>query len=295
MKFRLLLLPLVLAACSQSPQSAAPAPSTTTASAPTAAVSAPPVASAPAATTASDTSLLGRYHWRLSNATDSSGKRIDALFVRADRPVQLDFNANHLSVTNSCNNMGGEYSVQDGQLQIGPMMHTMMACADPGLTALDGAIGQRLQGSLKLTLQADPNTPNLQLVTGSGDTLSFTGAPTAETRYGGPGETAFLEVAAQTVPCNPLVPSNHPVLSNHPMLGSQCLQVRDRSFDEHGLPSGTPGEWHPLNQDIEGYTHEPGIRNVLRVKRFTIQNPPANSPSSAYVLDMVVESEKVKQ
>jgi hypothetical protein len=79
------------------------------------------------------------------------------------------------------------------------------------------------------------------------------------------------------------------------MLGSQCLQVRDRSFDEHGLPSGTPGEWHPLNQDIEGYTHEPGIRNVLRVKRFTIQNPPANSPSSAYVLDMVVESEKVKQ
>jgi len=34
---------------------------------------------------------------------------------------------------------------------------------------------------------------------------------------------------------------------------------------------------------------------VLRLKRYRIANPPADAPSQAYVLDMVVESELVKQ
>jgi hypothetical protein len=164
------------------------------------------------------------------------------------------------------------------------MMSTMMACHDPALSALDDAISQRLRASVSVNLLSRDNTPHLQLVTDSGDTLSFTGVPTAETRYGSAGERAFLEVAAQTVPCNhPLIP------------GKQCLLVRERHFDEQGLPSGTPGEWQPLNQDIEGYTHTQGIRNVLRVKRFNISNPPADGSSVAYVLDLVVESEKVSQ
>ena len=164
------------------------------------------------------------------------------------------------------------------------MIRTMMACPDAALAALDDALTQRLQGSLDLSLQAGGTPPRLQLVTPSGDTLSFTGLPTAESRFGGPGETAFLEVAAQTVPCNqPLMP------------GKQCLLVRERRFDEQGLPAGTPGAWQPLYQDIEGYTHEPGIRNVLRVKRYPVRNPPADGPSVAYVLDLVVESEKVQQ
>ena len=41
---------------------------------------------------------------------------------------------------------------------------------------------------------------------------------------------------------------------------------------------------------IEGYTHEDGVRNVVRVKRYEVKNPPADAPSQAYVLDMVVES-----
>ncbi|HYM87381.1 MAG TPA: DUF4377 domain-containing protein, partial [Pseudoxanthomonas sp.] len=45
---------------------------------------------------------------------------------------------------------------------------------------------------------------------------------------------------------------------------------------------------------IEGYTHEAGIRNVLRVKRYTIKHPPADGSSLVYVLDMVVESEATK-
>ncbi|CAB3798296.1 hypothetical protein LMG28614_04733 [Paraburkholderia ultramafica] len=264
-----LLLPLAFAACSQTPPATGSASSTATATSTAA---------------ATDTSLLGQYHWQLNNATDSAGKRIDALFVRAGQPVQLDFSADRLNVVNSCNVMGGGYSITSGRLQMGPMIRTMMACPDAALAALDDAIAQRLQGSLKLGLQSGGNAPHLQLVTDRGDTLSFTGVPTAQTRFGGPGETAFLEVAAQTVPCShPLIP------------GKECLLVRERHFDEQGLPAGTPGAWQPLYQNIEGYTHTPAIRNVLRVKRYAVKNPPADAPSTAYVLDLVVESEKVSK
>jgi Domain of unknown function (DUF4377) len=72
---------------------------------------------------------------------------------------------------------------------------------------------------------------------------------------------------------------------------------------EHAMPAGArriyadngvlawQGEWRPLYQEIEGYTHTPGTRNVLRLKKFAVKNPPADAPSVAYVLDMVVESE----
>ncbi|MEM5310826.1 DUF4377 domain-containing protein [Paraburkholderia sp. JHI869] len=267
----MLLLPLALAACSQIPDAKNPVPS--------------PVASTAAATGAASaigSSILSQYHWQLNDAFDSKGKRIDALFVRTDKPVQLDFSADRLNVVNSCNNMGASFSVKKGQLQVGQMTSTMMACPDAALAALDNAIAQRLHGTLSVSLLARGDTPRMQLVTESGDTLTFGGLPTAQTRFGGPGETRFLEVAAQTVPCNhPLIPDK------------QCLLVRERHFDEQGLPTGTPGEWQPLNQEIEGYTHTPGMRNVLRVQRYTVKTPPADGPSVAYVLDIVVESEKV--
>jgi heat shock protein HslJ len=271
-KFRLLLLPLALAACAQAPEATGPAPSTTT------------TTTAPANASMAGNSKLIQYHWQLTNATDSKGNRIDALFVREDKPVQLDFSADRLNVVNSCNSMGAGYTIRKGQLQIGSMTSTMMACGDPGLAALDNALSQRLQGNLSVSMLAGGNTAHLQLTTASGDTLSFTGTATAQARFGGPGATAFLEVAAQTAPCN------HPLMPNR-----QCLLVREIHYDEQGLPYGTPGAWQPLNQDIEGYTHTPGIRNVLRVKRFTVANPPADGSSIAYVLDLVVESEKVGQ
>ena len=276
MKYRLMLLPLALAACSQTPPDHAGTAPAATASPPAAAMSAP---AAPAPAAAVDTSALGKYHWRLAQATGGDGKRIDALFARPDQPLQLDFVRDRLSVSNACNRLGGNFSVQGDRLKLGQMAQTMMACADPALTALDGAISQRLQGQPKIQVAGEGDAPMLSLTADNGDTLVFTGEPTAQTRYGGEGETVFLEVAADTKPCShPLIP------------GKQCLQVRERKYGANGVVEST-GEWQPMYQDIEGYTHEPGIRNVLRVKRFAIKNPPADAPSTAYVLDMVVESE----
>lgn len=272
MKGRLILiLPLALAACAKPPQGE---PAT------------PPAATAPASATqpaAADTSALPAYHWRLAEAKDAKGQRIEALFVSADRPLQLDFADGRVSVGNACNHMGGAYSVEGDKLKFDRLASTLMACTDSKLMALDGEIGKRLEGASAFALQTG-DAPTLTLTGGNGDTLTFKGEPTAETRYGGPGETVFLEVAAQTKACN------HPLIPD-----MQCLQVREIKYDAQGIKTGTDGEFQNFYEGIEGYTHQPGIRNVLRVKRYTIKNPPADASSLAYELDMVVESETVKK
>lgn len=103
---------------------------------------------------------------------------------------------------------------------------------------------------------------------------------TPEARYG-PPTRIFLEVAAQTVACT------------HPVSGaSRCLQVRERRFDAQGLAVGMPGEWRPFYDPIEGYAHQPGVRNVLRLKRFD-RGALAGASPFVFVLDLVVESEVV--
>ena len=151
----------------------------------------PATVSTPAAI---DGNLLTANHWVLDNATDSAGKRIDALFVRADKPVTLNFIDGRLAVDNTCNRMGGGYTVAGSTLTVSPMASTMMACADQTLMALDQAVGSRLEGTLKIE-QLDAAT--LKLSTAAGDVLTLRGEPTAETRYGGPGATVFLEVDAR--------------------------------------------------------------------------------------------------
>jgi heat shock protein HslJ len=265
----ILMLPIALAACAKPPQGE---PAT------------PPAAAAPAATqpAPADTTVLSAYHWRLNDAKDASGKRIDALFVNADKPLQLDFAERRVRVGNTCNHMGGAYSVEGDKLKFDRLASTLMACADPKLMALDQEIGKRLEAESTFALQSG-DTPTLTLTGGNGDVLTFKGDPTAETRYGGPGETAFLEVAAQTKPCN------HPLIPN-----MQCLQVREIKYDGKGIKTGVDGEFQNFYGNIEGYSHEPGIRNIVRVKRYAIKNPPADGSSLAYVLDMVVESETAK-
>lgn len=265
----LLALPLLLAACParEAATDAAPPPPPNPPAAPT-----PP----PAPDLAAE---LPRFHWRLQDATDAAGARIDVLFARADRPLQLDFRDGRIAVGNTCNRMMGTYATNAGTLTVDRLASTMMACVDPKLMALDREAGARLQGALAMGLVAG-DAPRLTLRNAAGDQLAFAGTPTPETRYGGPGERIFLEVAAQTAPCS------HPLIPN-----MQCLQVRELQYDDKGLKVGDPGPFGNFYATIEGYTHEPGVRNVLRVDRYAVKDPPADAPSQAYVLDMVVESD----
>lgn len=266
----LLMLPLALAACTHPTQeSASPAPASTTAANTT-------------ATAQIDTTMLVGHHWRLSSAVTASGQRIDALFASAEKPLQLDFTDGRLGVSGGCNRMGGVYAIEKGKLNAGTLTQTQMAC-EPKLMQADQAIGAALEAKPDISIE-NGATPTMTLRTAGSDAqvLTFTGEPTAQTRYGGTGETVFLEVAAETKPCNhPLIPDK------------RCLQVRELQYNAQGLKTAT-GEWQNFYQGIEGYSHEAGIRNVLRTKRFKRNPAPADASSVVYVLDMVVESEVVK-
>lgn len=266
MKARLLLLPLVFAACVSACEpvrhAAAPAPDS--------------------AGVATSTITLARYHWQLHDAVDGNNRRLDALFGRPE-PLQLDFSADRVSVRNACNNIHGNYTLVEGHLVTAPLLHTMTACAETTLNQRESTIEAVLQGRPTLILTTAGDTPLLTLAANSGQSLTFIGKQAAQARYSGPGETVYLEVAPHTTPCRHLLVPDKP-----------CLLVRERHYDAQGLHGGQPGPWQPLQQDIEGYVHQPGTRNVLRVKRYTLKQPPAGTPPTTYVLDMIIESEIVK-
>jgi len=121
--------------------------------------------------------------------------------------------------------------------------------------------------------------PTLILISAVNEVLMLTGQKTLEALYG-PGTRMFLEVATQTAACQ------------NPQTGeTQCLQVREITFDEQGLRVGSPGEWQPFYGRIEGYEHTPGQRTIVRVNRFQPASTGTGPVTPAvYVLDLVVES-----
>ncbi|HVJ39705.1 MAG TPA: META and DUF4377 domain-containing protein [Stenotrophomonas sp.] len=267
---------LSLVGC-QKPAEQAAAPAAETPSA----TPAPPAAAAPTAAAAEDPrARLRRFHWRLSDANDGGGQKLAALFTDGE-PVQLDFGPNSVSIDHLCNRMSGDYRLRGDQLEFGALASTRMACPDPARTAQEQAATTVFSGGFELAFEGDAAAPVLVLKRANGTTLRFAGEETAESRYGA-GETVFLEVAAQTKACP------HPLIKD-----KQCLQVREVRFDQEGLRQGEPGPWQNFNEDIQGYSHQPGVRNVLRVKRYTRPSPPADASSNLYVLDLVVESEQV--
>ena len=267
-----LMLSLAVTGCAQSTANANANPDP-------AAVAPAPSSSSPSQAANAMNATLGGYHWRLQDATDPRGQRIAALLARPELPLQFDFVDGRIRVANACNSIGGDVSLDGDTVRVGALRATKMACMDAAVMALDDEIGKRLQGDARIRLlESDP--PQLLWTAANGDVLRFVGAPTPETRYGSAGTTVFMEVAARSKPCK------HPMMPNP----QTCLEVRDVQFAE-GARVGEPGAWQLFHGSIDGYTHEDGIRTVLRVKRFTIANPPMDAPSVGYVLDTVIESE----
>lgn len=251
---------LSLAACARPPTSPDPAPSRIDTGRPA-------------------TGAFDGYHWRLEEARDAQGQRIAALLIRPQTPLQLDFTGDRITVSNACNRISGPLRSDDDRVRVGPLFSTKMACADPAVMALDAAISHRLEGTPSVSIR-ESMPPRLVWTADNGDVLTFVGEPTPETRYGGPGERVFLEVDGPTVPCRAS-------LAPEPVA---CLRVREVHYDDAGLRTGMPGEWKTMPPAIQGYSHEPGFRDVLRIQRYDIANPPADAPSVAYVLDQVIES-----
>jgi heat shock protein HslJ len=222
---------------------------------------------------------LESHRWTLTSATGGRGEPIEGLPVGTGRALVLGFAEGRLNVEGGCNRLFGGYRIEGGtRLVVSRMASTMMAC-EPAAMKVDGTLAGLLAAPVRIEL-ASGVEPVLRLVTAADTTLSFAGRTTPEARYGPPARM-FLEVAAQTVACT------------DPGSGAtECLRVRERHFDAQGLAVGAPGAWRAFGDPIDGYVHEPGVRTVLRLKRFERDAASVGS-RFLFVLDLVVESERV--
>lgn len=120
------------------------------------------------------TSLTSEGAWRLTEARDAGGKRLDALFGEGV-DIRLQFVDDRVSVLGVCNRMGGRYGTSTGQLRIDTLASTRMACAGPKMEA-ETAIGRLLQQPLRARfLETSP--VQLELRTAAGEWLLLRALP----------------------------------------------------------------------------------------------------------------------
>ncbi|KII98218.1 META domain-containing protein [Xanthomonas phaseoli pv. phaseoli] len=233
-----------------------------------------PVATPPDTDNVPLRTALRAQHWQLQQASDAHGTALRSLFVDGVPPVQLDFDAQRIQVSQTCNALGANYSVEQAHVQIGRVVSSKRMCANARRMAQERAASDLLSGRFAVVMDNAAAAPRLTLTRSDGTRLLFSGTPTADTRYGGPGQTLLIEVAAETVPCV-LDPAR------------RCLQVREH---EPGAAAGTEAatSWQPYDGTIEGFEHEDGIRTLLRVTRYPAGSAPDAKP--VYVLDQMIEA-----
>ncbi|MCB5362960.1 META and DUF4377 domain-containing protein [Pusillimonas sp. CC-YST705] len=226
----------------------------------------------------SSAQALTAYHWALMDAQNAQGQSQPGWLESGGGPASLRFQDGSVLVSGLCNSMSGRYVLQGQNIQISHLVGTMKMCANQTLMRYEQQFGLRLPQARSWSITSGSQTI-LTLVFQDGARWVLQGEPTHEAMYGGPGETVFLEVDAQRQACS------HPLMPGH-----QCLRVREIVYDASGIKQQA-GQWQLFYGEIENYQHQPGVRNVLRLKRYTRQQVPADASQYVYVLDMIVESE----
>ena len=108
---------------------------------------------------------LQAYDWQLVDAKRTNGDKVSQLFFDPAKPLTLKFfkdNGNdRVTFVNTCNNMGANYSVVNGNVVLGNVLSTMMACPEPQ-ASFDTATMATVQGKYSISNNAN-NTPILTI------------------------------------------------------------------------------------------------------------------------------------
>lgn len=231
---------------------------------------------------AGDAASLTAYHWKLQQAYTPAGNEDQSWFLSSSQaPIELDFVDQRVVVKNLCNVISSAYSIEGQRINLQRGMSTLRACNDNQLMMLEQQVARILPTAKQWKVQlagSAAEQPRLTLQFIDGTRWQLNGKPTAQTQYGSAPERLFLEVAPERKACS------HGVIKDY-----QCLQVREIRYGDNGVKTYT-GQWENFYSEIEGYKHEAGVSNVLRINRFKRQNVPADASSYVYVLDMVVSS-----
>lgn len=112
---------------------------------------------------------LQAYNWQLIDAKRTNGQQVSQLFYQGSKPLTLNFMTvngdNRVTFMNTCNNMGAQYQVVNGNVQIENGISTLMACPEPQ-ASFDTATLATVQGKYSLSKNAS-NLPILTITNAS--------------------------------------------------------------------------------------------------------------------------------
>lgn len=108
---------------------------------------------------------LEAHNWQLVDAKRANGDKVAQLFAIPNKPLTLNFfkdnGTQRVSFMNTCNNLGGTYNIVNGNLVLGNVMSTMMACPEPQ-ASFDTATMATVQGKYSINNNAQ-NVPILTI------------------------------------------------------------------------------------------------------------------------------------
>ena len=117
---------------------------------------------------------LQSYDWQLVSATRANGQKVSQLFFDPAKPLTLSFNnyqgSDRVTFKNTCNNMGAEYSVINGSVQLNNVLSTMMACPEPQ-ASFDTATMATVQGNYSFS--KSPNNIPMLTISNANQTAQF--------------------------------------------------------------------------------------------------------------------------
>ena len=123
-----------------------------------------PSVTAPVAQTITSNALQA-YNWQLVDAKDTNGAKVSPLFFNPAEPLTLNFMSengnNFVALMNTCNNLGAGYTVVNGNVELGGIRSTRMACPQPQAN-FDTAAAATIQGKYSMSKDAS-NLPVLTI------------------------------------------------------------------------------------------------------------------------------------
>lgn len=227
---------------------------------------------------------ISEYDWKLVEASvqDASLKHYESAIASNKSRLNFDVSDNDaqsgsVNFNLGCNTNFGKIQLVDGVVSLaGDIVSTMMGCGE--LTDIDAKFIKELDGST-LTINKDTVNHKATLVQTNGShTMVWQGNLKPEVRFGEPVRL-FWEIAPEQVAC--IDESGKDQL---------CLRVRNINYDDRGIRTGA-GAWRTFYGNIDGYTHNPELRQIVRLNAY---NNPNGEPNPYYVYDMSVMTEIAK-
>lgn len=197
--------------------------------------------------------------WRLATGPDGR-----ALPTQGAGSALLRFEDQRFSLRGPCNTHTGGWRRAGEMLYLGgeggAIASTKRGC--PGeLMQRESALLAALQQPLRLQFDG----PRLAMVTQGGERWVFDSRDEAPAA----GRERIVLVDGAKAPCVGVAPM-------------QCLRVRT----EPGAP------WELYYGEIEGFAWQQGVEYVLRVREYTVANPPADASRRRWVLVEVLDRSK---